>query len=93
MKPILVFPSVLISFQCPYCNVTGKIKGKQPPEKDFVFRCPGCKNKVLVKLNNRGAYRKTVSIDVVYAASAVTNRTGDELHRGKIIDISITGLK
>lgn len=92
MKKILVYPSVIIPFKCPYCAVSGKIKGNSPPTKDFLFQCPKCTEKILVKLNIRNAYRKELKIDVFFSIFDFSTSNERNVQEGKIVDISKTGM-
>ena len=81
-----------MSIRCPYCDVLGKIKRDNPPEKDFQVTCPKCKHIYLVALNKRDFYRDQVSIPVYFSLFDIDDPLDKGARRGKIRDLSRTGL-
>jgi len=92
MKVLLVYPSRLISFKCPYCEAAGKIKRETQISEDFKVRCPKCKEEIYIKMNIRKCYRKEISITVHYSLSDISNISDRGARKGKIINISKGGL-
>lgn len=92
MKNVMIYPSVLMTMECPYCNAKGKIKKNNPPEKDFKVNCAKCKKTFLVLLNKRDFYRKPVLITIYFSRVGFNDPFEDSVRQGKIRNISRTGL-
>lgn len=91
MKIVPVFSSLHISIHCPGCKVPANIKKEKPPTKDFIAVCPKCKERFLVKINNRKFYRKKVSIPFYYSVHEINDTLDTKVKKGTIVDISKTG--
>ena len=91
MKVLLVYPSRLIRFSCPYCKTPGKIKRETDISEDFKARCAKCKEKIYIKMNVRKCYRKDISIPVHYSLNDISKTTDRNVRVGKITDISKGG--
>ena len=92
VKTQTTYPSTIMKISCPNCGATGKVKTDSPPEKDFMVLCPSCKEKFLVKINKRNYYRKKTEIPVKCFLPAVNPDNREDLGKGFITDISMTGM-
>jgi len=92
MKKVPVFSSKVMSIECPYCGVPGKIKKDLPPDKDFSVHCPKCDNKFLISINKRKFYRREVSIPLYFSHLDIDDPFDEKSRKGKILNISKTGV-
>lgn len=92
MNSTTVYPLLVIRISCPSCGKEGNVKNQRLSLEDFAVLSPRCKEKALLKINQRSHYRKSASIPVRYSLYDIDRPDDQRARAGRIINISRQGM-